>query len=234
MRSSTTGRAGVSPSTGPRRLVALITSPISFFEERVRLAPSWWLAAGGPLGCVVLGVASQWILSEEIAEPMQAVTASIGIPSALVTSMRRMGALGSAFFYVSTWLTISAFTASVDILLRDSKNLTRILELNGLAFYSQWPWLLATLALALTFEPPDVVAAGAGASTVLDDVRRFKDALEADATLTLIRRMHVGFTAWLYCLFGAAYHVASGIDVRMAMTLSAAMYAVFHLLGWML
>lgn len=213
---------------------ALIVAPVAFFEERVSRAPSWWLAAGGPLGCVAAGALGQWMLSDRLSEPLYEMTAAMGVPAAFVTSMRHMGIVGASLLYVSTWLLVSGFLASVDVLFGDSKDLIRVLELSGLAFYSQLPWLLAIVALVSTFEAPDVLVVGADTLAVQANVRRFKDAIEADTTLVVIRSLNQCFTAWLYCLFGAGYHALTGVRLWRALSLTTGMYVVFHLLGYLL
>jgi hypothetical protein len=217
-----------------RMFPQLIFSPIAFFEARVNRAPSWWLAAGGPLGCVAVGAIGQWMLSDKVSEPLYEMTAAIGVPAAFVTSLRHMGILSASLLYLSTWLLISGFLASVDVLFGESRKLIRILELSGLAFYSQWPWLLATIALASTFDAPGMPAVSTDAAAIQADLRRFKDVLEADATLVVIRTLNGCFTVWLYCLFGAGYHALTGVRLWKSLSLTTAMYVTFHLLGALL
>jgi hypothetical protein len=213
---------------------ALIVAPVAFFEERMRRAPSWRLAVGGPLGCVVVGAAGQWVLSDRLSEPLYEMTAAMGVPTVFLTSMRHMGIISASLIYLSTWLLIAGFLASVDVLFGDSKDLIRVLELSGLAFYSQLPWLLATVALAATFEAPEVRALGVDALSIQAGVRRFKAALDADPTLVVIRSVNQCFTAWLYCLCGAGFHALTGVRLWRALSLTTGMYVVFHLLGSLL
>jgi hypothetical protein len=215
-------------------LPALIFAPVAFFEERVSRAPSWWLAVGGPLGCAAAGAVGQWILSDRLSEPLYEMTTAMGMPVAFMTSMRHMGIVSASLLFVSTWLLISGFLASVDVLFGDSKDVIRVLELSGLAFYSQLPWLLGIVALVSTFEAPEVRVSGADALAIQASVRRFKDALDTDTTLVVIRSVNQCSTAWLYCLFGAGYHALTGVRLWLALSLTTGMYVVFHLLGYLL
>jgi hypothetical protein len=139
-----------------------------------------------------------------------------------------MGAVSGGFVHLVVWLSASAFMIALDVLLNDSPRIARIVELNGLAFYSQLPWQLALVAVALTFEPPTLAVQPDGLTA--DDFERFKRLLEQDQVLAAVRAVNHCLAAWLYGLFGAGYHALAGASLPWSLALSVGMFGVFHLL----
>jgi hypothetical protein len=210
-------------------VLSLVFAPVAFFQTRLRRPASWRLALGGPLGCGALALVSHAVFSDKVTSPLFDSLAAMGVSVAFATSMRYMGVLNVALVYVLVWLATSAFMIAFDVLFGQSPHPARIVETNGLAFYSQVPWLAVMVGVSLAFEPP-AWAPPPGPISVAD-LERFKRLLEQDPVLIAVRTLNACFAAWLYGLFGAGYHAVAGVALSRSLALTMSMFAVFHMLS---
>ena len=209
-------------------MLSLVFEPVTFYQTRLRRPASWWLAFGGPLGCGALAIVSHGVFSARISGPLYESLASMGVSTAFATSMQYMGVLNVAFVYFLVWLSSSAFMIGFDVLFRQSIDPSRIIETNALAFYSQLPWLVVLVAVALAFRPPEWnIEPG---ELTPSDVERFKRLLDQDEILIVVRALNSCSVAWLYGLFGAGYHAVAGVSLGRSLALTMGMFGVFHLL----
>jgi hypothetical protein len=211
-------------------VLSLIYQPIVFFRARLSRPASWWLALGGPLGCAALAVVSHAIFAEKVSGPVLAAAAG---SRSLALSLQYMGVVNAGFVSVVIWLMASAFMMSFSVLFGEDRDVARILEGNALAFYSQLPWLLALIGVAVWFQPPAAWMLGAPLASP-GDFDRFRRLLEHEPVLIAIRALNQCFAAWLYVLFGFSYHAATGSSLPGSILLALVTYALFHLLRLLL
>jgi hypothetical protein len=227
--------SGIQPTSVDEEaaVLSLVYQPVVYFQARLRRPPSWRLAVGGPLGCAVLAIVSQVVLTAKITGPIADMLTGMGVSPAFIASIQYMGIVNAAFAYVLVWLMTSLFLISWDVLCRPSGDGSRILETNALAFYSQWPWLATLIALAVLFQPPPAWSLGQGSPSG-SDLDRFRRLLEQDAFLVAVRATNECFTAWLYGLFGIGYHAVTGWPLWASLLLSSSMWMAFQLLRYVL
>lgn len=214
-------------------VLSLVYRPVVFYRARLTRPPSWWSAIGGPLGCAVLAGVCHALFTARLVRPVYAALASAGGSAAFATSLEYMGVLSVASAPVLVWLLSSAFMIAVDVLCRDGDRLHRIVETNALAFYSQMPWLLTVLVLAAVYEPGPSWSLQGDAVT-LADIERLSRLMREDPVITTIRVLNECSAAWLYCLFGAGYHVVANLSLVRSLLLTIGMYSSFHLIRYAL
>ena len=112
---------------------------------------------------------------------------------------------------------------------RGTDDVSRVLEMSGLAFYSQVPWLLAVVVVAWHYQPPFPAIGDAG--TVVAGPDRLLRLLREDETRLILRTVNEGSTLWLHGLFGAGYHAVSRTSLSRCLLLAAAIYGLPHLVG---
>jgi len=126
------------------------------------------------------------------------------------------------------WLLASAVTIACDVLFRGTDDVFRVLEVSGLAFYSQVPWLLAVVVVAWCYQPPFLELGQAGTAVV--EPSRLLRLLRDDETRLLLRTVNEGSTLWLHGLFGAGYHAVSHTPLPRCLLLALAIYGLPHLI----
>jgi hypothetical protein len=180
-----------------------------------------------------LAGAGHALFTARLVRPVYAALASAGGSAAFATSLESMGVLSVASVPVLVWLLSSAFLIAVDVLCRDGDGLHRILETNALAFYSQMPLLLVVLGLAAVYEPG--ASWGLRGDTVtIADIERLARLMREDVIITTVRVLNECSAAWLYCLFGAGYHVVAHVSLARSLLLTVGMYTSFHLIRYVL
>lgn len=214
-------------------MLSLVHQPVVFYRTRLTRPPSWWSALGGPLGCAVLAGAGHAVFTARLVRPVYEALAGAGGSTTFAASLEYMGILSVASVPLLVWMLSSAFMIAVDVLCRDASGLHRIVETNALAFYSQVPWLLVVFVLGIVYEPAASWQLEGDAVTVAD-VERLSRMLRQDAVVTTVRVLNECSAAWLYCLFGAGYHVAANVSLSRALTLTIGMYSSFHLMRYAL
>jgi hypothetical protein len=207
---------------------SLVYRPVVFFQDRAARPPSWGWAAGGPALCTSLILASQVLFLSSTAPPVAAALARVGAPMALVVSSQYLGLVAAASVCVVTWLVASAVTIAWDVLFTGTDDVARVLEMVGLAFYSQVPWLLAVIVVAWYYQPPFPEIGSAG---MAPEPGRLLRLLREDETRLILRTANEGSTLWLHGLFGAGYHALSRTSLPRCLLLALGIYGLPHLIG---
>jgi hypothetical protein len=206
---------------------SLVYRPVVFFQDRAVRPPSWALAAGGPALCTCLILTSQvWFLSTT-APPLTAALVRAGVPAAFVVSSQYLGLVAAASVCATTWLVASAVLMAWDALFTGTEDVARVLEMAGLAFYSQVPWLLVVIVVAWSYQPP-FPDAGSG---LIPEPERLLRLLQSDETRLVLRTVNEASTLWLHGLFGAGYHAISGTPLPRCLLLVLGIYGLPHLIG---
>jgi hypothetical protein len=122
------------------------------------------------------------------------------------------------------WLAASAVIVAWDVLFGGTEGVSRVFEVNGLAFYSQVPWLLAVIVVAWHYQPPFPE----GVRSV--DPARLLRLLREDEILLVVRTINQGSTLWLHLLFGAGYHAVSRVPLPRCLLIAAAIFAMPQLI----
>jgi hypothetical protein len=209
--------------------LSVICRPVVFFQDRVARPPSWWWAAGGPAVCTCLILWSQVLFLSRTAPPLTAALTGAGVPAAFIVSSQYMGLASTASTCLVMWLVASAVTIACDVLFVGTDDVPRVLEVSGLAFYSQIPWLLAVVVVAWYYQPPFPQMGHAGMTAV--EPGRLLRLLREDETRLVIRTVNEGSTLWLHGLFGAGYHAVSRTPLPRCLLLASAIYGLPHLVG---
>lgn len=208
-------------------LSSLVYRPVAFFQDRVARPPSWRWAAGGPALCTGLVLVSQLLFLSSTAPPVATALARAGAPRAFIVSSQYMGLLTAASVCLVMWLAASAVTIAWDVLFAGTDGVSRVLEVSGLAFYSQVPWLLAVVVVAWHYQPPFPDVGQAELATV--EAARLLRLLDDDETLLVLRTVNEASTLWLHLLFGAGYHAVSRRPLPRCLLLGLAIYGLPHL-----
>jgi len=207
----------------------LVYRPVVFFQDRVARPPSWWWAAGGPALCTCLILVSQVLFLSRTAPPLTAALTSAGVPAAFIVSSQYLGLVTAASICLVMWFLASAVTIACDVLFRGTDDVFRVLEVNGLAFYSQVPWLVAVVVVAWCYQPPFPELGPAG-TTVVEPSRLLR-LLREDETRLVLRTINEGSTLWLHGLFASGYHAVSHTPLPRCLVLALAIYGLPHVVG---
>ncbi len=210
----------------------LVYRPVVFFQDLVARPPSWWWAAGGPALCTGLVLLSQALFLASTAPTVTAALARSGAPFALIASSQYMGLVSAASVCLVTWLVASVVTIAWDVLFASTQDVSRVLKVHGVAFYSQVPWLLCVVVVAWYYRPPFPETGPAGVMAV--EPGRLLRLLREDESRLLLRTVNEGSTLWLYGLFAAGYHAVSGTSLSRCLLLALGIYGLPHLVGVMM
>jgi hypothetical protein len=208
-------------------LSSLVHRPVVFFKDRAVRPPSWGLAVGGPALCTCLILTSQLLFLSTTAPPLTAALARAGVPAPFVVSSQYLGLVAAASVCAMTWLVASAVLMAWDVLFTGAENVARVPEMAGLAFYSQVPWLLVVIIVAVYYQPPFPEA---GTATALEPERLLR-LLAGDETRLVLRTVNEASTLWLHGLFGAGYHAVSGNSLPRCLLLALGIYGLPHLMA---
>jgi hypothetical protein len=223
---------GVTVLRLPAVFLSVVYRPVVFFQDRVARPPSWWWAAGGPAVCTCLIFWSQALFLSRTAPPLTAALTNAGVPAAFIVSSQYLGLVSAASICLVMWLVASAVTIAWDVLFCGTDDVSRVLEVSGLAFYSQVPWLLAVVVVAWHYQPPFSEIDPSSLTTV--EPGRLLRLLREDETRLVVRTVNEGSTVWLHGLFAAGYHAVSRTPLPRCLLLASAIYGLPHLVGLLL
>ena len=205
--------------------------PVLFFESRMEKSPLWFLALAGPGLCFFLrSIVSSVLLNKTIRALASAVPDAIQ-PSFMHPLMPVLAAFSSSYYFF-LWLLSAGFLVCVDILIKDCGSYYRLVELIGISFWSQLPYLLTVLVIALLFVPPvPPQVLGTSAEELRQFAIDYAQSVSRTAHFRLIRNLGFAFDAWLFALFAFAYRAFSRKSLKLSFSLVLFMYGAFFLPG---
>lgn len=196
-----------------RRTRDYVGRPAAFFQEQLRSAPDWWLAAAGPILCsCLLGIAVT-VLGHRAREVQIDLLRYLDVPEEMLpppvlTTIAVM--LG-----YPAWVGMALLALlSMNVLYRDAAKPARLVEFTGLCFLTQLPLCLITIGIALGHEPepfrplPRMSRSG--------ELAAFLDRQNAEPALIVIRALSYASALWLASQLTVALKVAGGFSTRAA------------------
>ena len=187
--------------------------PADYFEERLRNAPDWWLAAAGPILCSCLVGITATVLGHRARRVQIDLLRYLDVPvemlpPPLLTTIAVM--LGYPAWFGMALLAL----LSMNVLYRDTASPARLVELTGLCFLTQVPFCLVTIGIALSYEPePFRPLPGVPRS---DTLAAFVDRQNAAPSLLAIQTLSHVSALWLAGQLTVALKVAGKLSPRAA------------------
>lgn len=185
-----------------------VINPAGFNRRILSRPPCWRMAAAGPLVCALLHSCALKFYSDGLSTWLFQAYPQAQL-SSIISGLYFAAGWSPALTYLAIWLVGTGSLVCVDVLADGSGPYSRALELTGLAFYSQVPYLLALAAGSLWFElPPGDPAPGKAHPAEI--VAALREALEGSLAYQLARHFGYAFRVWLVLLFVLAYRTLSG------------------------
>lgn len=196
-----------------RRSRDYIGRPEAFFQEQLRNAPDWWLAAAGPIRCsFLLGIAAT-VLSHRARAVQIDLLRYLGLPDEMLPPPVLMTI--AVMLGYPAWFGMALLALlSMNVLYRDAAKPARLAELTGLCFLTQLPLCVITIGIALGHEPEPFRPLPSMSRS--DDLAAFLDRQSAEPALMVIRTLSYASALWLASQLTVALKVAGGFSTRAA------------------
>ena len=207
-----------------RRLRDYVGRPTVFFQEQLRGAPDWWLAAAAPILCSCLAGIAATLLGQRTRDVQVSLLRYFGVPAEmlpppLLTTISVM--LGHPAWYGMALLAL----LSINVLYKDAAKPSRLAEFTGLCFLTQIPFCVVTVAIAAVHEP-EPFRPTPGVSR-MDVLSAFVDRQNASASLSAIRTLSHVSALWLVSQLTAALLVAGRLSTQAAAVAAAFLALLF-------
>jgi hypothetical protein len=201
--------------------------PVRFFQKELRKPFSWPRAMGGPVLCMILYVPAFGLISYETFKAVIRSVDQAGVNLPVSQSWSWFLAFAGGVGYLVYWLMATGFIACFHVLAKGLGASHRLLQLTGEAHYSQVPYLVFVLSLALLFSPPPLVLGQLFQEDMTQLLLDYRDEVNASVTVSLARNFGYLFQGWLVFLLVCAYRAYSQCS-----RVSCVLLFLFLLLGF--
>jgi hypothetical protein len=206
----------------------MLYEPVRFFEREMQRPFSWPRAMGGPVLCMLLYVPAFGVISQDVLRTILDSIDSSGGTLPVSHSWPWFLAAAGGTGYLIYWLMATGFIACFDVLARGFGGTRTLLQITGVAHYSQVPYLILVLVLALLFSPPPLAARQVAGEEVTQLLSDYRAEVDGTVTMALARNFGYLFQSWLVLLLVCAYRAYSQTSILRCGLLFLSLLVGFH------
>ncbi len=210
----------------------LLLRPLVFFRRQLAKPANWLYAGAAPCACVVMHATAYFIITRKTSAPVMGGLEALGYQVTAMKSIWYFFSVAGSASYLMTWVASALFLICVDIVFgNDSGCHRRLFDLTGYAFYSQIPWLLALLVIALAFQPPPLsLGSVRDEGLIRAQVDQYVLEIKTSLPLVFTKVSQYYFQAWLMGLMVACLASLAKLTRIRAISYAILLYGFFFLL----
>ncbi|MGO9093743.1 MAG: hypothetical protein ACLQGV_00830 [Bryobacteraceae bacterium] len=173
-----------------------------------------------------------FLITRKTSAPVMNGLGALGYEVAAMRSIWYFFSVAGSASYLMTWVACALFLICLDIVFgKDSPHHRRLFDLTGYAFYSQIPWLLAMLVIALTFEPPPLSLGGVlDQGIIMARVNQYVLEIKTSWPFVVTMVCQYYFQAWLMGLMVVCLASVAKLSWTRAIVYGVLLYGLFFLL----
>lgn len=202
-------------------VISVVGAPVKYFRGVMQSAPRWGSAAVPVAVAAVLGgVTSSFTI--------------VGIVPDGPMALALMAFVLDALSVVVVFGVYAGILVAIDVLFVFSGRAGRLIECMALAYWTQVPIGIISVAFAAHYDRGAIVDVG-GSGGIVEGLMAVAEVLNessADWSLVMYSTIALYFGLWLMALHSCALHVVSGMSVRSAALVGGVMAAVFVVTPW--
>lgn len=198
----------------------LLWSPLRFFEERLSGPPRLWRGLAFPAACALFDLFSVVVLTRKISAELSTLALAAGLsPGAF--SAARWPAFLTVLGYPMHFALSVVIIVSLDVMLKDSRQHRRLVELIGLAFAAFLPGAVMACVVSLGWSAP---SAGGLLVSLPESAARYGQTLATDPWLSTVRVFYYFGLMWYCALLAAILNVAGILRPQAAAAITPVLF----------
>jgi hypothetical protein len=214
-------------------MLVLTFEPTKFFQARIGRDPAWRTALAIPFVCVVLNFLGTYIFLIKEWRGMDGLFSVLKLPIVGPRAIISFAVLDSLFYSA---IVAGLFVAIIclDTLLGSGKpySLPKLLEFFSLAWFSQLPYFLLRIALAVVFMPPRLLPYRPPAQQwMMDALGDYQNATSHSFSILFANNVGYLSYAWLIVIIMCGYYALSRSTLVRCVSIGAVLYGIFFVLA---